>query len=249
MSDAVKINVYHLDFSYQGHRILKNVTTQFEENTLTAIVGPSGVGKSTFLTTINRLWETVPLANMKGNVEIKFNGCFHDVYDQSFSLPRLRRSVGMVFQTPNPLPMSIYKNVAFPLKLTGEKDKKLVARNVEKALKRAYLWQEVKDRLTDDANLLSGGQQQRLCIARALVLEPEILLLDEPTSSLDSRAAMVIEELLLTLRPNCTLIVVSHYLDQVSRIADRVIELSDGRFLERPLGNPSQLRVSGLHRT
>ena len=236
MHREIKIKVAQLCFSYQGHKVLKNITAQFEENSLTAIVGPSGIGKSTFLTTLNRLWENIPETMMRGTVEMRFNGSFHNVYNGSFSLPRLRRLVGMVFQTPNPLPMSIYKNIAFPLKLAGVKDKKLVANKVERALKRAYLWQEVKDRLNDNANALSGGQQQRLCIARALVLEPEILLLDEPTSSLDSKAAAIIEELLLSLKSNCTLIVVSHYLDQVSRIADRVVELSDKKFLERPLG-------------
>ena len=234
MEREIKIKVDALCFSYKGHQVFENATAQFKENTLTAIVGPSGIGKSTFLTTLNRLWENIPETSMRGTVEIQFDGGFHNVYNGSFSLPRLRRLVGMVFQTPNPLPMSIYKNIAFPLKLAGEKDKKLVADKVEKALKRAYLWLEVKDRLGENANALSGGQQQRLCIARSLVLEPEILLLDEPTSSLDAKSAAIIEELLLSLKSNCTLIVVSHYLEQVSRIADRVIELSDKKFLERP---------------
>jgi phosphate transport system ATP-binding protein len=240
MEREIKIKVDRLCFSYQGHQVLENVTAQFEENTLTAIVGPSGIGKSTFLTTLNRLWENIPEAKMRGEVHMRFDGRFHDVYNGSFPPPRLRRLVGMVFQTPNPLPMSVYKNIAFPLKLAGEKDKKLVAGKVEKALRRAYLWQEVKDRLGDHAHALSGGQQQRLCIARSLVLEPEVLLLDEPTSSLDSKAAAIIEELLLSLRSHCTLIVVSHYLEQVSRIADRVVELSDKKFMERPLGESGE---------
>lgn len=240
MERDIKIKVDRLCFSYQGHQVLENVTTQFEENTLTAIVGPSGIGKSTFLTVLNRLWENIPEATMQGTVHIRFDGRFHDVYNGSFPPPKLRRLVGMVFQTPNPLPMSIYKNVAFPLKLAGEKDKDLVAGKVEKALKKAHLWQEVKDRLGDDANALSGGQQQRLCIARSLVLEPEVLLLDEPTSSLDSKAAAIIEALLLSLRSNCTVIVVSHYLEQVSRIADRVVALSDKKFMEKSLQKPSE---------
>ena len=187
--------------------------------------------------TLNRLWENIPEARMEGSIGIKFDGNFRNIYDRSFPPPELRRLVGTVFQAPNPLPMSIYKNIAFPLKLAGKKDKNLITDKVEKALERAYLWREVKDRLSEDATTLSGGQQQRLCIARSLVLEPEILLLDEPTSSLDSKSAAVIEKLLRSLRDTCTLIVVSHYLDQVSRIADRVLALSDGKFVGKALNN------------
>lgn len=233
MSLEIKIRVAELCFWHHSYAVLKDINVQFEQHTLTAIVGPSGIGKSTFLMTLNRLWESIPAARMKGSVEMKFNGTFHNIYHRSFPPPELRRLVGTVFQTPNPLPMSIYKNIAFPLKLAGEKDKSLIAHKVEKALERAYLWWEVKDRLSEDATSLSGGQQQRLCIARSLVLEPEVLLLDEPTSSLDSKAATVIERLLCSLKDTCTLIVVSHYLDQVSRIADRVLTLSNGKFLEK----------------
>ena len=228
MNDQTKIRIEHLFFYYADHGVLNDITVQFAENTITTIVGPSGKGKSTFLMTLNRLWENIPGAHMTGKVEIRFGGCFHDIYDSAYPLDRLRRSVGMVFQVPNPLPMSIYKNVAFPLKLAGFKDKHQIAHKVETALKRAFVWKEVKDRLNDDARALSGGQQQRLCIARALILEPEILLLDEPTSSLDARAGAVIEDLLVSLKERCTLLVVSHYLDQVKRIADTVLELSDG---------------------
>lgn len=240
MAGKTKIRVTGLWFWHQSHAVLENVSVEFGENALTAIVGPSGIGKSTFLTTLNRLWEDIPRARMQGTVEIKFDGAFCNIYNLPFDLPTLRRLVGMVFQTPNPLPMSIFKNIAFPLKLAGKTDKELVTAKVEKSLKRAYLWQEVKDRLNDDATTLSGGQQQRLCIARALVLEPEILLLDEPTSSLDSKAASVIEELLLSLKRNCTLIVVSHYLDQVSRVADRIVTLAGGRFTENRYQGPTE---------
>ncbi|QTA90334.1 Phosphate ABC transporter, ATP-binding protein PstB-like [Desulfonema magnum] len=220
----IKIKVRSLDFWYQNRQILEHVSLDFTRHTITAIVGPSGTGKSTFLTTLNRLWENIPDAQMKGRVEIEFDGTFRDIYARSFSLTQLRRSVGMVFQTPNPLSMSIYKNVAFPLKLAGYKNRKEVGNKVEKALKQAYLWEEVKDRLHEKASCLSGGQQQRLCIARALILEPEVLLLDEPTSSLDQNAGRIIETLLLDLRERCTIIIVSHYLDQVGRIADTVME-------------------------
>jgi phosphate transport system ATP-binding protein len=164
---------------------------------------------------------------MKGRVEIKLQGKFRDVYARDLSVTELRKQVAMVFQTPNPLPMSIRKNTAFPLKLAGEKNREVISSKVENALKMANLWEEVKDRLNDDARNLSGGQQQRLCIARALVLEPEVLLLDEPTSSLDQASTTVIEELLTGLKDRLTILVVSHYLEQVIRISDRVVEFAD----------------------
>ena len=226
MDERIKITMRDVFFSYQGRDVLKSISVDFKENSITAIVGPSGVGKSTLLTTINRLWENTPGAAMRGTVKIKFNGSFQNICSPSYPLPQLRRQVGMVFQVPNPLPMSIYKNVAFPLKLAGRKDKEQIRFKVEKALRQAFLWEEVKDRLNDDALSLSIGQQQRLCIARTLVLEPEVLLMDEPTSSLDATAASVIEDLLLGLKVHLTIILVSHYLDQVKRIADRVVEFS-----------------------
>jgi phosphate transport system ATP-binding protein len=229
--ENAKIRVTDVAFSYKGHSILRDVTAAFEEHAITAIVGPSGVGKSTFLMTINRLWESIPGAAMSGTVEISFDGLFRDIYGPSFTPPRLRKLVGMVFQKPNPLPMSVYRNVAFPLKLDGQKDKKVIAQKVEEALKKAYLWDEVKDRLYHSALALSGGQQQRLCIARALTLEPEVLLLDEPTSSLDEKAGRVIEELLLHLKERLTILAVSHYLDQVGRIADHVVRVSEGTIM------------------
>jgi len=237
MNEQIKIAMRDVFFSYQGRDVLRGISADFRENSITAIVGPSGVGKSTLLTTMNRLWESTPGATMKGTVKIKFNGSFHDICSPSYPLPQLRRQVGMVFQVPNPLPMSIYKNVAFPLKLAGQKDKEQTRCKVEKALRQAYLWEEVKDRLNEDAMSLSIGQQQRLCIARALVLEPEVLLLDEPTSSLDTAAASVIEDLLLNLKERHTIIVVSHYRDQVSRIADRVVEILGGGALSIDNGN------------
>lgn len=235
MNDPVKIKIEHLFFSYGGRFVLRDVNLRIAENTITAIIGPSGIGKSTFLMTLNRLWETIPGAGMQGRVEIKFQGRFQEIHDRNYPLTTLRRSVGMVFQTPNPLPMSISRNVAFPLKLAGFRKKSEMADRVEQALKRAYLWDEVKDRLNEDALRLSGGQQQRLCIARALILEPEILLLDEPTSSLDPKAGAVIEELLVNLKDSCTLLTVSHYQDQVQRIADTVFELAEGKFAQSRL--------------
>ncbi|HOW55676.1 MAG TPA: phosphate ABC transporter ATP-binding protein [Syntrophorhabdaceae bacterium] len=225
--ENTKIRVTDLTFSYRGRRILNGMNENFEEFAVTAIVGPSGVGKSTLLMTLNRLWENIPRAQLSGRVEMKLGGRLMDIHDSSISPSHLRKLVGTVFQKPNPLPMSIFRNVAFPFKLSGEKDKKLIDRKVEEALRKAYLWDEVKDRLNHSAFALSGGQQQRLCIARSLVLEPEVLLLDEPTSSLDGKAAEVIEELILHLRERTTILAVSHYLDQVKRIADRVVRFSE----------------------
>jgi len=231
MNDPVKIKIEHLFFSYRDRFVLRDANLRIAENTITAIIGPSGIGKSTFLMTLNRLWETIPGTKLQGRIEIKFQGQFQEIHNRNYPLTTLRRSVGMVFQTPNPLPMNIFGNVSFPLKLAGFRQKSKMADRVEQALKRAYLWDEVKDRLNEDALLLSGGQQQRLCIARALILEPEILLLDEPTSSLDPKAGAVIEELLVNLKNSCTLLIVSHYQDQVQRVADTVFELAEGKFV------------------
>ncbi|MDT8380488.1 MAG: ATP-binding cassette domain-containing protein [Desulfotignum sp.] len=230
MYNPIKIRVENLTFSYHKTPIFENVSLDFEAQTITAITGPSGRGKSTFLSILNRLWESQPVARMQGKVWIYLDGQWIDIYSRTLSKPDLRRKVGMVFQTPNPLPMSIYKNMAFPLKLTGMADKALVEAKITRALEQAFLWDEVKDRLNDSALGLSGGQQQRLCIARALVSQPEILLLDEPTSSLDTGAASVIEDLLVSLKERCTLIVVSHYLEQVSRIADTALKLKAREF-------------------
>jgi len=232
MKASAKIRTDNLSFSYNGKMILRNTTVSFAENEITALVGPSGSGKSTFLMTLNRLWETIPNTTMKGSVEIRFNNRFHNIYADNYPASTLRRQVGTVFQMPNPLPMSIFKNIAFPLRLAGDKDKERIGAKVEQSLKRVRLWDEVKDRLSESALALSGGQQQRMCIARALILGPEILLLDEPTSSLDHKASRAIEQLLLGLKESCTILVVSHYLDQVKRIADTVVELSNGEIVE-----------------
>jgi len=231
-ADSIKIRVANLDFSYRGRKVLRNVTVDFAENAITALTGPSGIGKSTFLMTLNRLWENLPDAAMQGRVEIKLRGFLRNVYARDLSVTELRKMVAMVFQAPNPLPMSIRKNVAFPLKLTGERSREILAGKVEQALRMANLWDEVKDRLNDDARTLSGGQQQRLCIARALILEPEVLLLDEPTSSLDQASTAVIEELLTGLKDRLTILVVSHYLEQVIRISDRVVRFVDDTIVE-----------------
>jgi phosphate transport system ATP-binding protein len=228
-----KIKVRNLFFSYGENAVLKDLTVDIPDRAITAVVGPSGRGKSTFLTLFNRLWEDIPTARMQGSVHIHLNGAHRDIYHRSCSLPDLRRSVGMVFQTPNPLPMSIYKNISFPLKLSGKSDRIQRMQAVETALRQAFLWEEVKDRLREDARSLSGGQQQRLCMARALVLKPEVLLLDEPTSSLDAAATEIIEQLILSLKETCTIVMVSHDMAQVERVADEWIELSEGRIVKK----------------
>ena len=230
-----KIKIEGLNCYYQQKMVLNGCKGEFEENAITTIIGPSGVGKTTFLMVLNRLYELIPNCSVEGKVEIKLNGRYLDIH--SLPLTTLRKKMGMVFQVPNPLPMSIFKNVAFPLRLSGVKDRKYLEEKVKEVLKDAILWDEVKDRLEDSALKLSGGQQQRLCIARAMITQPDVLLLDEPTSSLDMEAALKIEELLEGLKERCTLIIVSHYADLTRRISDSVVTLKDGRFREH--GNSS----------
>lgn len=230
----IRILVENVSFSYGSLKVLHNVNATFKAGTITAITGPSGKGKSTFLSILNRLWEEEPAARFSGKVFLHLDGRLRDIYDPACPVNRLRRRVGMVFQNPNPLPMSIYRNVAFPLMLARVKDKREISLRVEGALKETFLWDEVKERLGADARTLSGGQQQRLCIARALILNPRVLLLDEPTASLDEKAVQVIEALLVNLKSRTTILMVSHYLDQVRRIADCVLVLKDGTLRQNP---------------
>ena len=228
MSRPVKILVEDLNFAYRGKQLLENVNLALPQQAIIAVTGPSGVGKSTLLSLFNRLWEENDGGSLSGRVAIRFAGKLIDIYGSELSLVELRRRVGMVFQAPNPLPLSVFKNVAFPLLLGGGAGSGCAtAERVEAMLKKVHLFDEVKDRLHLDARSLSGGQQQRLCIARALMAEPEVLLLDEPTSSLDPQACDGIEELLLRLKDDHTLLMVSHYQDQVKRIADQVYNLAD----------------------
>lgn len=227
-----KIKIQNLSFYYQTSLVLDNVHVDIPENTITSISGPSGQGKSSFLTVLNRLWQGIDGAKAAGSVRIDFGNGFEDIMAKNYPLPQLRQKVGMVFQIPNPLPMSIFKNIAFPLKLQGEKNKDTVFKKVKEALEKAYLWEEVKDRLEQKAELLSGGQQQRLCIARSLVTNPQILLLDEPTSSLDKTSLEKIEHLLFELKQDCTIVIVSHYMDQIKRIADKQFILSNKNLKE-----------------
>ena len=227
METKNKIIVDDVSFHYGPNRMIDNVNAKFKTHALTAITGPSGQGKSTLLGMFNGMWNDTPGARCTGEIQIRLGGRWISPLKKEIPMPLLRRKVAMIFQEPNPLPMSIAKNMAFPLKLAGIRDKNIVKEKVQRALEQSFLWKEVKDRLEENALNLSGGQKQRLCIARALVLEPEVLLCDEPTSSLDAKAVGVIEELLVSLKSNCTLLVVSHYMDQVRRIGDQVMALED----------------------
>ena len=232
-----KVILDGVSFFYGSRQVLCDISATLYSHTLTAITGPSGQGKSTLLGLLNSMWNEIPNTRCSGDIKILLRGQWISPLSKNISLSRLRRKVAMIFQEPNPLPMSIVKNMAFPLKLAGVRDKYLIEEKVCTALEQAFLWEEVKDRLEESALNLSGGQKQRLCIARALILEPEIILCDEPTSSLDSKAAGIIEDLLISLKQNCTLLVVSHYLDQVRRIGDIILTLeNDGltRFKEIP---------------
>lgn len=227
MEDHTKIRIEKLWFAYRGKVVLQDIDLALPENRIIAVTGPSGTGKSTFLSIFNRLWEENGGGECRGRITIRFADRLVDIYGTELAVADLRRRVGMVFQAPNPLPMTVFKNIAFPLILQGGRSKREMAEKVEIMLRRVHLFDEVKDRLHGDARNLSGGQQQRLCIARALMPDPEILLLDEPTSSLDGKACAKIEELLVELREDRTLLMVSHHRDQVRRVADREYELAD----------------------
>jgi len=225
----IKIRLHEVTLTCGNRPVLQQISTAFPAYRISAVVGPSGSGKSSLLLTMNRLWQELPDCRLTGRVEMLLDGIMGDIHSSDMTSEALRRRVGIVFQTPNPLPMSVERNIAFPLLLAGEQDKEKIHAVVEENLRLTGLWHEVRDRLQSPAMALSGGQQQRLCLARALILRPEVLLLDEPTSALDSRTAEVIEDLLLQMRQHCTIVLVSHHQGQVRRIADQVLTLADGR--------------------
>ena len=229
MSQQDKIIVRDVSFRYGANLVFDRIRLTVSRHSITAIMGPSGQGKSTLLGLFNRLWDDISGVSVTGEIEILLDNRWVSPLKKDIPLPLLRRKVGIVFQEPNPLPMSIRKNMAFPFKLAGLHDRTDIERRIQQALKQAFLWEEVKDRLDTSALDLSGGQKQRLCIARALVLEPEVLLCDEPTSSLDDHAAGVIEDLLVELKSQRTILVVSHNSGQVQKIADTSFLLQDGR--------------------
>jgi phosphate transport system ATP-binding protein len=217
VTDRIALEIKGLNFYYSGdNQALKNINLTIYDKSVTALIGPSGCGKTTLLRCFNRMHDLYPEHRYEG--EILFNG--HNLLGNGMDLINLRSRIGMVFQKPTPFPMSIFDNIAYGLKLKGIKKKPELEQRVEKALKHAALWDEVKDKLADSAYDLSGGQQQRLVIARALAVEPEILLFDEPTSALDPISTSKIEELLTYLKDEITIIIVTHNMQQAARISD-----------------------------
>lgn len=229
----LKITVKDFNFYYGSVQALKNINMDVYTNTVVGIIGPSGCGKSTFLRCFNRMNDTIPDIRYQGDIHIdKAN-----IFDKNLDVVDLRRKVGMVFQKSNPFPKSIFENVAYGMKINGIKDKAKIEATVERSLKHAAIWDEVKDRLNKSAFALSGGQQQRLCIARALAVEPQVLLLDEPASALDPIATSKIEELIHELKKDYTILIVTHNMQQAARVSDYTAFFMLGELYEYDLTN------------
>ncbi|TMN45433.1 phosphate ABC transporter ATP-binding protein PstB [Pseudoalteromonas sp. S2755] len=226
--ELTALEIKNLDLYYGDKQALSNVNMLIPKGQVTAFIGPSGCGKSTLLRCINRMNDLVDSCRIEG--EINLQG--QNIYDKSVDVAALRRNVGMVFQRPNPFPKSIYENVVYGLRLQGIKDKRKLDEVVEKSLRGAALWDEVKDRLHDSAFGLSGGQQQRLVIARSIAIEPEVLLLDEPTSALDPISTLVIEELINDLKNKYTVVIVTHNMQQAARVSDQTAFMYMGELIE-----------------
>lgn len=224
-----KISISNLDFFYGKVQALHDITLEIPQNEVVAFIGPSGCGKSTFLRTLNRMNDTIPIARVTGTVRIDGQ----DIYAPGTDVVGLRRKVGMVFQKSNPFPKSIFENVAYGIRINRINDGKSdLADRVEKALHDSALWDEVKDRLSSSAFGLSGGQQQRLCIARALAVQPEVILMDEPASALDPIATQKIEELVVDLKQRYTIVIVTHNMQQAARVSDRTAFFMLGKLIE-----------------
>lgn len=234
----------NLNLWYSETHALKDINLEIKENEVTAVIGPSGCGKSTYIKTLNRMVELVPGVRITGEIKYKDK----NILDKDFSVEELRTQVGMVFQKPNPFPKSIYENIAYGPKIHGIKNKKILDEIVEKSLRGASIWDEVKDRLHENAYGLSGGQQQRLCIARCLAVEPEVILMDEPTSALDPKSTLRIEELVQELRKDYSIIIVTHNMQQAARISDKTAFFLNGEVVEfddtnKIFTNPSDQRT------
>lgn len=233
-----------LNLWYGNTHALKNINLEIHEKEVTAIIGPSGCGKSTYIKTLNRMVELVPSVRTTGTISYKGN----NILDRSMKVEDLRTKVGMVFQKPNPFPKSIYENIAYGPKIHGIRNKKLLDEIVERSLRGAYIWDELKDRLNENAFGLSGGQQQRLCIARALAIQPDVILMDEPTSALDPKSTLKIEELAQELKKDYSIIMVTHNMQQAARISDRTAFFLEGEVIEfddtnKIFANPSDKRT------
>lgn len=225
---TVILETKDVHLAYGQKEALHGIDLSFADNSITALIGPSGCGKSTFLRCLNRMNDLIPDTTITGSFQ------FHqqDIYAPTINLVELRKKIGMVFQQPNPFPFSVYDNVTYGLKLTGQTDRRFLDEQVERALKQAAVWNEVKDDLDKNAMSLSGGQQQRICIARLLAVQPDIILLDEPTSALDPISSAQIESTLMTLKKDYCIIIVTHNLQQASRIADRTAFMLNGDLIE-----------------
>ncbi|NCU17624.1 phosphate ABC transporter ATP-binding protein [Bacillus sp. P1(2020)] len=233
-----------LNLWYGENHALKNINLDIMENEVTAIIGPSGCGKSTYIKTLNRMVELVPVVRTSGEILYRDR----NIFDKNYRVEELRTRVGMVFQKPNPFPKSIYDNIAYGPRIHGIKDKKILDQIVEKSLRGAAIWDEVKDRLKENAYGLSGGQQQRLCIARCLAIEPDVILMDEPTSALDPISTLKIEELVQELKKEYSIIIVTHNMQQAARISDKTAFFLNGEVVEydetdRIFSTPSDKRT------
>ena len=223
-----KILTQHVNLYYGDFQALKGITMNMSPNTVTALIGPSGCGKSTYLRIFNRMNDLIDGVKITGAILIDGQ----DIYDKKTNIDDLRKNVGMVFQKPNPFPKTIFENVAYGLRVNGISDKKFIEERVERSLVQSALWEEVKDKLKKSAFELSGGQQQRLCIARALAIEPSILLMDEPASALDPISTAKIEELIYELKKNYTIIIVTHNMQQAGRVSDSTAFFYMGELIE-----------------
>jgi phosphate transport system ATP-binding protein len=227
-TENVVFNIENVNLFYSEFQAIKNINMQIKRREVTAFIGPSGCGKSTFIRILNRMNDLIQTCKIEGNIYFEDT----NIYDKSFDVIALRSKVGMVFQKPNPFPMSIYDNIAYGPRCQGIKQKAVLDGIVENALKKAALWDEVSDRLTKSAMALSGGQQQRLCIARTIAMEPEVILMDEPTSALDPIATQKIEDLIVELKKDFTIVIVTHNMQQAARISDRTAFFLLGELIE-----------------
>jgi phosphate transport system ATP-binding protein len=228
MSNATKMATRNMSFYYGEFKALDDISLEFKENQVSALIGPSGCGKSTYLRSLNRMNDIIPGTRVEG--EVLLDG--EDVYGSGADVVEIRKRVGMVFQKPNPFPKTIFNDVAYGLRIKGIRDRRQLESRVEASLKAAAIWDEVKDRLNKSALSLSGGQQQRLCIARALAIEPEVLLMDEPASALDPIATQKIEELIRELKKRYTIIIVTHNMQQAARVSDVTAFFYMGKLIE-----------------